>query len=146
MAEVTVIAPNVVEFVGNLARQTAPTAERAFPLPPPPPRPETPLKPREDVGQQRRRLAANRNTPLAAPATPKTTSPGGFNPIVDPRRRPSQPSTQFLAQQIAQESASTVRAARPFPSALAAYERSRPTQPRAQSEPVIITRSVDTTV
>lgn len=130
-----------------MALQTAPTAARAFPLPPPPPKSETPLKARQDVGEQSRQLAANQNAPTAAPATPKTTSPGGFNPLVDPRRQPNQPSTQFLAQQIAQESAGTVRATRPLPSALAAYERSRPTQARAKSdEPVIITRRVNETV
>ena len=146
MAEVTVIAPNVVEFVGNLARQATSAGERPIPLPPPPPKPETPLRSRQSVDEKSRRLAANQNAPSAAPATPKTTSPGGFNPLVDRHRRPGQPSTQFLAQQIAQESASTVRAAKPFPSALAAYERSQPTQPREPSEPVIITRSVDATV
>lgn len=145
MAEVTVIAPNVVEFVGNFARQSEATAERAFP-PPPPPRTETPLKTRQDAGERSGNAAANRNTPLPPPATPKTTSPGGFNPLTDPKRRPSQPSAQFLAQRIAQETFGPSRPAQPLSAAVGAYEKLRGPQNRNRDEPLILTRSVDRSV
>ncbi len=145
MAEVTVIAPNVVEFAGNLAQQSAPLAARAF-APPPPPKSDPPLKQREDVGEQNRRLAANQNNPTPASSRPKTTSPGGFNPVADPRRRAGQPSTQFLTQLIAQESTKSVRPEKPFQTALAAYERTQPQRLQPKTEPLIITRSVNLTI
>ncbi len=142
--EVTVIAPNVVEFAGNLARQSAPIAERFIPPPPPPPpKSETPLKPRDEIGEQSRRLAANKNLPASSRSASKPESPGEFRLIAEPRNRLGQPSTQFLAQQIAQESRSSLRPGKPFPSVLAAYERSRPQRPKTDSEPTIITRRVN---
>ena len=146
MAEVTVIAPNVVEFVGNLAGQTALNAERAAPPAPQPPKAQQPLKPRNDAGSQSQRLSANQNSPAAPPAAPRTTSPGGFNLTGDLRRRPGRPSTQFLAQQIAQESAKFARSSASFATAASAYEKTRSSGGRTANEPVIITRRINKSV
>ncbi len=154
MAEVTVIAPNVVEFVGNLAGQTALNAERAAPPAPQPPKAQQPLKPRNDAGSQSQRLSANQNSPAAPPAAPRTTSPGGFNLTGDLRRRPGRPSTQFLAQQIAQvlaqqiaqESAKFARSSASFATAASAYEKTRSSGGRTANEPVTITRRINKSV
>lgn len=146
MSEVTVIAPNVVEFAGNLARQSAPTVERLFPPPPPPPRNDPPLRLRNPAGDQSGRLAANQNKPTARATQPRTTSPGAFNLLRDPRRRPGLPSTQFLAQQIAQESGNAPLPLRPT-AAIGAYEKARAGQGRPPlGEPLILNRSVDRTI
>lgn len=144
MSEVTVIAPNVVEFAGNLARQATSAAERFFPPPQPPARNDPPLKSRDAAGEQSGRLAANQNNPTARPAQPKTTSPGAFNLLRDPRQRPDLPSTQFLAQQIAQESGAQAQPPRRTAAAIGAYEKARDGQSRpSRGEPVILNRSID---
>lgn len=146
VAEVTVIAPNVVEFVGNLARQTPTTAAQTAPPPPPPPKPDQPLKTRDDAGGQSRQLAANQNVLARSaprPTIPRSTSPGGFNLSGNAQRRPAQPSSQFLAQQIAQETAGSPRARRSFSAAAAAYGSSRLGRTVPIGEPVIVTQSVN---
>lgn len=143
MAEVTVIAPNVVEFVGNLARQAPTTAVQTTP---PPPKPDQPLKSREDAGAQSRQLAANQNAPAPTaqpPAIPRSTSPNGFNLSGNARRRPAQPSTQFLAQQIGQETAGASRTRKSFSAAAAAYAGSRTDRTVPIGEAVIVTRSIN---
>lgn len=144
MAEVTVIAPNVVELVGNFARQGSPNAERA--ATPPTPKPDQSLRTRNDAGGQSRQLSANRNAPPTRAATPRTTSLGGFNLTGNSRQRPAQASSQFLAQQIAQESAKFARVSTSFTSAAKAYDKSGATRTQAASEPVIITRSIDRSI
>ena len=73
-------------------------------------------------------------------------SPGGFNFTGNQLSRPAQPSTQFLAQQIAQETAPPQRPPANFATAANAYGRSRGNIPRAVGEPVIVTRSIDRSV
>ena len=148
VAEVTVIAPNVVEFVGNLARQAPSNAAQITPPPPPPPppKPDQPLKSRDNAGGQSRQLAANQNALVRSappPAVPRSTSPGGFNFSGYARRRPAQPSTQFLAQQIAQETAGSPRARKSFSAAAAAYAKPRPGRTIPVGEPVIVTQSIN---
>jgi hypothetical protein len=136
-----------VELVGNLARQGSLNAERAAPPPAPlPPKPDQSSRTRNDAGGQSRQLSANQNAPVARRATPRTTSPGGFNLTGNSRQRPTQASSQFLAQQIAQESAKFARVSTSFTSAAKAYDKSGATRTQASSEPVIITRSIDRSI
>ena len=72
-------------------------------------------------------------------------SPGGFNFTGNQLSRPAQPSTQFLAQQIAQETAPPQRPSANF-AAANAYGRSRGNIPRAVGEPVTVKRSIDRSV
>jgi hypothetical protein len=150
VAEVTVIAPNVVEFVGNFARQGTLNAERvATPPPQPPPKPDQPLRTHNDAGGQSRQLSANQNAPAnarAATAEPRTTSPGGFNLTGNQRSRPTLTSTQFLAQQIAQESGNFARVSASFASAASAYDKSEAGRARATGEPTFITRSINRSI
>ncbi len=124
--------------------QAPAVAERS--VPPPPLKPDQPPRAPNDAGEQSRQLSANQNTPPPAARVPRCTAPGGFNFTGNQLSRPAQPSTQFLAQQIAQETAPPQRPSANFAAAANAYGRSRGNIPRAAGEPLIVTRSIDRSV
>jgi len=123
MAEVTVIAPNVVELVGSL---TPPARNRRHS---PTPRNAATPQSRDSAGEKSRSLAANNNNAFQAPpraafGDPPRPKP---RPAARPEQPPSQPSTAFLTQLLAQRSGTL--AAQRFDKAIAAYQRAGASQP-----------------
>ncbi len=147
MSQVTVIAPNVVELVGNLAKQaSAPVVERPPPTPPAPKAKPT-VKPRDGSDQRSQQLAANENAlkdQKRAAGSPSQR--GRFYVRRVPSRPSGQPSSLFIAQQIAQQNSGASAKRKRFDKAIAAYNRALDNQPNFQPGPVFITRTVDRTV